>query len=460
MRALIVATAVALAACVPSRTELWRPVDAQVQRRLGVAPTWTVDGQAPDAAVAALLARPLDLDAALRIALATNRHLQASYAELGIAAGELGTASLPRPLDVGVEYKVGLGEAHDELEIHAVQDILGLIPRRAAATDLLAAARARAVAATVRLAGAVEVAFWDVVAAQDLLAQRRTAFEAADAAAELAERMHAAGNTTALALARERANREDARVAVGRAEVDVEARREAMNQALGLTGDATAWTIAAHLPEPAAVPALDTLEADAVAASLELEALRAEGEAARYDVGAARFMSWFPDLGVGAAASREDGDWSVGPAVRIGLPLFDQGRGARTRAWASLRRAEHALAAAAVDLRAAARAARQRVLGAHAEAVHLRDVVVPLRREIVAETLRQYNAMNASTFELLAARRELAETEGRAIDAQRRLAAALAEATAIRRGVRLDVSGAAPVHDAAAPRATPAAGGH
>jgi outer membrane protein TolC len=466
MRALVVGIATALAACVPARSTLWRPVDAQVQRRLGVAPTWANDGERPDPAIAALLAKPLELDGAIRIALATNRHLQASYAELGVAAGELAAATLPGALHVDAEYKLGIGAGHEaEPEVHAIQDVLGLValgPRRGAADDRLAAARARAVAATIRLAGTVELAYWDVVAAQDLLAQRRTAFDAADAAAELAERMHAAGNTTALALARERAQREDARVDVGRAEVEVETRREAFNQALGLTGDATAWTIAAHLPEPAAPPALDTLETDAVTASLELAALRDDAEAARRDVGVARLQSWLPALGVGAAAARHDGEWSVGPAIRIGLPIFDQGQGARARAWASLRRAEHAHGAAAVDLRAAARATRQRVLGAHAEARHLRDVVLPLRREVVAETLRQYNAMNASTFELLAARRALAETEARAIEAQRRLAAALAEATALRRGVRLD----APTGDAAgdAPAAptthAPAPGGH
>lgn len=428
----------ALAACVPTRSEVWGPVDAQVQRRLGVAPVWLDDGRT-DAAIDALLREPLALDGAIRIALARNRHLQAEYTGLGLAAGDVAAATVLGPTDVDVEYKLALGDTHgDEVELSAVQDVLDLIQigqRRGIARDKLAAARARAIAATVALALDVERAYWDVAAAQQVLELRRTAFDAADAAAELAERMRAAGNTTELALARERDQREQTRLDVGRAEVEVEVAREAFDRALGLTGDATAWTITARLPEPGDAPALDTLEVDAVDASLELAALRADAGAASGEVGAARLRSWLPSLGLGAAASHDDEGWRAGPAIRIGLPLFDQGQGARAKAWAGVRRAQHLLAATAVDLRATARAVRQRALGAHAEARHLRDVVLPLRQQILDETLRQYNAMNASTFELLAARRELADAGRQYLDALRRCAQARAEASALRRGV-------------------------
>ena len=262
-----------------------------------------------------------------------------------------------------------------------IQDVLELVQlpqRRGVARADLAGARARAVAATIDLVARVEVAYVDLVAAQQELELRQTAFDAASASAEVAERQHAAGNISDLALVRERDQREQARIDVGRAQVDVETRREVMNEVLGLSGTATQWTVGGRLAElPAALPNLDSLERDAIASSLDLEAIRADAEAAAGRVGLARVRSWLPKLGVGVSADHKDGEWDTGPAISVGLPIFNQQQGPRARANAELRRAQNTAIATAVDLRARARSARQRVLGTYAEARHLRDVVLP-----------------------------------------------------------------------------------
>jgi outer membrane protein TolC len=139
--------------------------------------------------------------------------------------------------------------------------------------------------------------------------------------------------------------------------------------------------------------------------------------------------------------------------VSVGLPLFDQQQGPRARAHAELRRARNEAIATAVELRARARAVRQRVLGAHAEARHLRDVVLPQRQRLLDETLRQYNAMNASTAELLLARRDLVDAGRMYIEALRRFWRASADARALARGAipRATGDGAAAPEAAAAP---------
>jgi outer membrane protein TolC len=191
------------------------------------------------------------------------------------------------------------------------------------------------------------------------------------------------------------------------------------------------------------MPALDALERDAIASSLTLEAIRGDAEAAAGRVGLARVHSFLPSLGVGVATAYHDGAWDAGPALAIGLPIFGQQQGSRARANAELRRAQHEAIATAVELRAQARAVRQRVLGAHAEARHLRDVVLPQRQRIVDETLKQYNAMNASTFELLVARRDLVDAGRQYIDALRRFWRGSAEARALARGAMPRGGGAA-----------------
>jgi outer membrane protein TolC len=240
-------------------------------------------------------------------------------------------------------------------------------------------------------------------------------------------------------LARARDQRAQARLDLGRAQRDVELAREALSELLGVSGDDTRWTTIARLPDlPVLSPALDTLERDAIDASLELAAIRDDAGAAADRLGLARLRSWVPELGLGVSYEHHDGEWGLGPAVRIALPIFDQNQGARARARAELARARHHATDVAIAIRARARAARVAVLEAHAAARHLLDVVLPLRQSIVDETLKQYNAMNASTFELLSARRELVDAGRQYIDAVRRYWRATAAARALSRGALID----------------------
>ena len=427
---------VAMASCVPSRTAVFGPVARDVEARVGMRTAWSDDGRV-SAAVDELLAKPLDRDAAVRIALASNRRLQAEYDELGIAASEVAAATVLAPLRVDVEYK--LRDDVDELEIDAVQDILDLLQlpqRRGIAQAELAAARARAVAATIDLVARVEMAFVDVVAAVQEVELRQTAYDAASVSADIASRQRAAGNISELALSRELSQRERFRVDLARAQVEAETRREALNELLGLTGKRTRWSVVGQLPAiPAGAPALDALERDAVFANLELSAIRSDAEAAAGRVGVARVRAWLPELGVGVSADHSEvAGWDFGPAVSVGLPLFNQQQGPRARAHAELARARNLAHATGTEVRARARAVRQQVLEAHGEARHLFDVVLPLQQRVLTEALKQYNAMNLSTFELLLARRDLVDAGRQFIDAARRYWRAEAAARALRRG--------------------------
>ena len=448
----------AYAACAPSHGAVFSPVDREIERRIGTGGIWheTTDARVP-AAIAALLAKPLDRETAVRIALVTNRRLQAQYDTLGIAASEIADATVLPPLDVDIETSIVDGSIH-ELELDVTQDILALLQlpqRRAAANASLAAARTRAVAATVELVAEVERAYIDLVAAQQERELRQTAFDAASAAAELAERQRKAGNISELVLLREQDRREQAHLDLDRARVEAETRREDLNELLGL-GEATTWTVIGRLPDvPAAAPALDSLERDAVAASLELAALGSDADAARSRRGIARVRSFLPHLGVGISAHRHADVWESGPALSLGIPLFDQQQGPRARANAELKRARNEALATTVELRTRARAVRGRVLGAHAEARHLRDVVLPQRQRLVDETLAQYNAMNASPSELLLARRELVDAGRQYIEALRRFWRASADARALARGALPHADRDAPIEIAPSPT-----GGH
>jgi len=422
------ALACLVASCVPSQHELRAPV-------------YRVIGDREKVDVSALLARPLDREAAVAVALANNRRLAAALDELGIAGGDLAAALGLGPAEVDVQLRFGKGH---EYEFDALQSVLGLVTmpsRRAAAHAELAAARATATATALRLAARVRIAFADLLAAQQEVELRKTAFDAADAAATLRERMRAAGNTTELAVARDRDAREETRIALGRAEAEVQRRREALNPLLGLTGAQTSWTATGTLGElPAAPPALDDLEQAAVAASLDLASGRARVDAAAGRARATRIAAFLPELALGVSAIDVDGDLQIGPALRLGIPLLDQQAGPRARASAEVARRTHELEASAVELHAQARAARITALAAYQEARHLHDDVLPLRQQIVNETLLHYNAMDADPFQLILARRELADAGHQYLDALRRYWGASAEVDALRAGVALEAS--------------------
>ncbi len=431
-----------LASCAPSPHELRGPVDRDLASRLGG--DFVVGGPAATKLVADRLARPLDLDGAIRIALANNARVRAALAELEIGGG--GLAPIFGPTTIEAELR--RGDSGTEIEVTVIQDLLGAITaarQRSAGRADLVAARATASGAAIRLAGRVERAFYDLLATRQTEELTRTAFEAADAAALLRERMHAAGNTSDLALARDRAAREDARVSLGRAEAAVEIQRETINALLGLTGAQTGWTFDGKLPElPATAPSLDAIEATAVAASLDLAAQRARVGAAAGQVSAQRLRSFLPHLGVGISVVDDSGGTSVGPAIELGIPLFDWNAGARARARGQQGKAVHELTALAIELRASARAARITALASFAEARHLRDVVLPLRQQVVDQTVLHYNAMDTDPFALINARQQLAETGARYIDALRRYAGAMATVRALQRGVLLEPDSAGP----------------
>ncbi|MGE0868876.1 MAG: TolC family protein [Kofleriaceae bacterium] len=423
-----------LVGCAPSYRELRAPVDAEVVRRLG---SPFDPRQRPK--LDELLAAPIDAATASKIAVINSPRLAAAFDELGIAGGAVASAIGLGPTEIHGSYRFG---DPNELELDVVQNVIGLIgggSRRAAARAELAGARAAAAAATIRLVTRVEIAFTDLLAAQQQLALRQTAFDAAGAAAAVRERMHDAGNTTDLARARDREAREQAKIALDRQAAVVQARRETLNALLGLAGTQTAWQAKGALRAlPATPPALDDLEATAVAASLDLTTGRARVARAEHQARDQWIRTFVPELGIGVSVHGDTDHQSIGPLIELGIPLLDWRSGERASANAAHRKAKHELAASVIELGAAARAARVTALAAYEEARRIQTTVLPLRQEIYDQTLRHYNAMDANQFTLIVASRDLVEGQQQHVDAVRRYWTAMAEVQALERGVMLE----------------------
>lgn len=362
----------------------------------------------------ALLAAPLTADSAVKLALLNNAELQASFEQLGMARGELIRAlRLPNPaLEGGLKYEE---EGSPGVELSLSQDITELIflPLRSGA------ARAEFAAATLEVAGRamdlileVRRAFYGYLADQQILELRLTALEALAASAKAAEEIHAAGNMTDLDLETHRVLYEEAKVSSSSAETALATSRERLNVLLGLWGTDVSWRATGRLEHPEDARS-DALGAEALARSVELAAIRQRFAAAAKRASLERARGLLPEIKAGVSFEREGSEWGYGPIAEIELPIFYQGQGEVARAEAEMRREQQLYAATGVRIRAALRAVLARASTARDRAMYLHNVLLPMRERILEQTQLQFNAMNASVFQLLVARRDQIEA-GRA----------------------------------------------
>lgn len=356
-----------------------------------------------------LLGRPLTADAAVQVALYNNASLQAAFENLGVARAELVHAlRLPNPT-VGAALRYH-GDQPPEIDLDAtlsLSELLFMPFRRGAAEAAFDAEKLEVAGRAADLAFDTRRTFFDYQAAAQRLELRRHVLGTLRASADMAERLHAAGNITELVLASERSFYEEARIAHARAEAASLAARERLNALMGLFGSrAGAWRGTPRLPEPKGLGSLlANAEARAVERSLDLAVSRRRFQAAARRANASRLEGWVPELRAGVSAERQENGWGVGPMAELEVPLFYQGQGDAALAIAEMRRERKKLTDTAVRLRARVRAVAARFSTAAQSLDYYRTTLLPLRKKVLDETQLQYNAMSAGVFQLLEAKR-------------------------------------------------------
>ncbi len=397
---------------------------ATIQERAGQRIAWSRgEGDEEIArAVQGLLAGGLCADEAVGVALLNNRDLQATYAELGVAQADLVQASLLHNpvLSVGS----GLGGGPADLLFSLALDVVDLfyvpLRKRTAAADF-EEARLLVAGQVLDVAWATRTAFTEHQADEQVLEMRQQIAASTAASFEVARRMREAGNLRELDLARERARAGQARLELREAELAARRSRERLNALLGLWGEGAAWTlVSARLPDPALEPLeAEGLESRAIEQSLDLAAAGRHVAAAAENLGLTRASRFFPELVVGGEGEREGGDWDAGPSAAIPIPLFDRGQARVARGEMELLRARDRLHGIAVRIRAAVRAARDRVIAERERALYYRSEQLPLQDHVVREAQLQYNAMQLGVLELLRAKEEQIATAVRYLETLR-----------------------------------------
>jgi cobalt-zinc-cadmium efflux system outer membrane protein len=377
------------------------------------------------ARVTELLAKELTPESAVQIAFLRNRRMQAALAELGIAQAELVQAGLlPNPV-LSADVRFGVGVSGTGADLGLVQEFLSVLQiplKRRVARAELEATKLDIASALFELSASVRAAFFDAQGADQMLKLRRTVVETTGLAADVALRQHRAGNITDLDLANQRAFYEDAKLALADAEIDAVAKHERLTALLGLWGDEAAWSVAPRLPEvPADELSREGLESRAVATRLDLAAARQRIGVSAASVAFTRFYGLIPEASAGVVSEREveSGDWSVGPSIEIPIPILDQRQARLAIARARQQQSEESFAALAVEIRSDVRRAWTELDAARSRATYYERVLLPLRRRILQETQREYNAMLVGVYQLLQTKRDEVEAGRAYVDAIR-----------------------------------------
>ncbi len=422
-------------------------------------PTGDID-ETPVAQTRELLASPLDADAAVRLALLNNRELRAQLREVGVARGSLVAAqTLPNP-QFELEF---LPERNSEmelrLEVELTQTILAA-PRARAAKDALHAAHYRAAAAVLRTGYDVRDVFYAAQAAAQSVALAEQSVDAMAASRDASQALVGAGNLPLLHVATQTAAYEHARVRLTQLVLVAANRKEDLQSKLGLHGNDTNWSLVERLPPvPKLASTPEDVETAVLRASLDLKQTRNELDALGRRIGIARTEGWLPDIAVdvhalvGDPSVQGNSSWRFGGGFSVRPPIFDQNRGEVLRFRAQFDALLERYYGGAIALRAGARKARNALQSAFERARHFEDVLLPAQREVTAQTLLQYNAMQVSVFDVVRARQEELSMELEYVETLREYWTARAAMDVLLAGANVDAmhlpSTAMPAQDAA-----------
>lgn len=206
------------------------------------------------AAIDAMIARPLTADNAVRIALMNNRGLQASLAELGISEADLVQAGRLR--NPGLHLG-SMRAVENEIEGTVMFDLLGLLTMPARIEierRRFEQVQRQAALEAVRVAARTRQAYYTAIAADESARYMEQIRLAADAGADLGNRMAKAGNWNALAQSRQQVFYAEAVAQHARYQHAAVAAREELVRQLGLWGSGVQLKLPQRLPDLPGMP--------------------------------------------------------------------------------------------------------------------------------------------------------------------------------------------------------------
>ena len=376
-------------------------------------------------AVEELLKEELTPEASVQIVLLNNPSLQAIYEELGITQADVVEAGLlENPVIFGQARFANKSEESTNYEFGITQNFLNILmqpARKRLSSIRFEQVKLHVADEVIRMVAEVRKSYFSALGAKQIRDLRDEITLAAGNSFELAQRLHSAGNISDLQLTTENAHFEQSRLELARSETALLDAREQLTRLMGLWGSQTNWRLPEQLPDvPSDEFPLEQLESMAIENRLDLAAERKAVEALAQALGITIDWRWVGHVEVGISTEREtDRTWVTGPSLAIELPIFNQRQANIARLEAQLRRSQKRLTAQAIEIRSEVRALRNRLIMQRNLVDHYRRTVLPLREQIVALTLKNYNYMLTGAFDLLMAKQQEFEAYQKYLEAIR-----------------------------------------
>mgnify|MGYP001829122023 FL=1 len=376
-------------------------------------------------AIEELMKNELTSDAAVQVALLNNPDLQAVYEDLGVTQADVVEAGLlENPVLFGQARFPNRSEESTNYEFGITQNFLNILmqpARKKLSAIRFEQVKLQVADEVIQMVAEVRKTYYSALGARQVRDLRNEISAAARNSFDLAQRLHSAGNISALELARENAHFEQARLELANSETVLLDAREQLTRLMGFWGPQTNWQLPEQLPHiPTSEIPLERLESMAIDNRLDLAAERKAVEALAQALGIAIDWRWIGHIEVGISREREtDRTWVTGPALAIELPIFNQRQADIARLEAQLRRSQKRLTAQAIDIRSEVRSLRNRLIMQRNLIDHYRRTVLPLREQIVDLTLKKYNYMLTGAFDLIMAKQQEFEAYQKYLEAVR-----------------------------------------
>jgi cobalt-zinc-cadmium efflux system outer membrane protein len=350
-------------------------------------------------------AQPLDLSSALARAAESNPTLKAAYAEVRIAeAGVTSANALENPqLQARVLWPNDTSSPLQEYTLsYNIIDLFSRAGRVRGAELRRQAALANTLARAVDLEAEVKSAFYTLQGHAQALEEQKVLLDIAELQEQLAQRQREAGNIPALLLAQYQAHLLQARTQYYDRQMSVFEARQSLARLMGQPEQADTLSVEPHLPDlpqggeqsaPEALAEAMTSRRDLEAQQYELEALQAErGQ---------QTLLIFDGTHLGYAYEREPSLESLqGFALSMPLPIFNQRQGEKARLDAEIDRQQARQELLSGEVTAQVKTLLVKMANARLKVEQLQKLV-PLRREILELSRRQYNAMLMGPYQLL-----------------------------------------------------------
>jgi len=376
--------------------------------------------------VTELLQGGLALSEAVELGLLNNPALQASFHDVGLAHADRVQASLLTNPSLTAALRFPTSGGASEFEGGIFGSLLDIwqVPKRERVAESALQRRVLELAhRAALLASDIRIAYVETTSAERLLEIAKENRESAQRLFELAEaRLEAAAGTTIdanlarLELLETDLALRDAELAVG----------EARRRLLALLG------LGPHDGRPRLVEVLDDgpppllplgeLEALALARRLDVRAAQEAVHQAAAEAERQRGL-FMRNVDVGVAAEK-DGDWSVGPGVRVELPLFDQNQAQVARALEALSQREMVLVAMRLAVTQEVHSALARAEASWDALAIYRENILTRSDETLAQARQSYQLGKTTILPALEAQRQL--LAARSAYARRLLQAAIA----------------------------------